>query len=166
MAKLTIIGIGGRPLDARAREAVISAQVIVGPPRLCALFAGYAEWPEARGRIRQIDTPDETIGFIRESLSQGKEWIVLLASGDPLFFGIGRRAIKEFGRDGVEICPDVSSVQLAFSRIKEPWDDALLISLHGNRDAGGRKGLRRELQRSAGPSGSPPHHSGAHGQGA
>jgi precorrin-6Y C5,15-methyltransferase (decarboxylating) len=145
MAKLTIIGIGGRPLDVRARQAAMSAQVIVGPRRLCDVFAGYAEWPEARGKIRQIGTPDETIDFIRESFGQGKERIVLLASGDPLFFGIGRRVVMEFGRDVVEIIPDVSSVQLAFSRIKEPWDDALLISLHGNSDAGRRRKLRYTL---------------------
>jgi precorrin-6Y C5,15-methyltransferase (decarboxylating) len=145
MAKLTIIGIGVRPLDTRARQAAVSAQVIVGPRRLCDVFAGYAEWPEARGRIRQIATPDETIDFIRESFARGKERIVLLASGDPLFFGIGRRAVLEFGGDSVEIIPDVSSVQLAFSRIKEPWDDALLISLHGSSDAGRRRKLRYEL---------------------
>lgn len=141
MAKLTIIGIVGRPLDVRARQAAMSAQIIVGPRRLCDIFAGYAEFPEAEGRIRQIDTPDETMAFIHESLNQGRERIVLLASGDPLFFGIGRRALMEFGRDAVEIIPDVSSVQLAFSRIKEPWDDALLISLHGKSDAGRRKKL-------------------------
>ena len=117
----------------------MSARIIVGPRRLCALFAGYAEFEEARGRIRQIDTPDETMAFIRESLTQGKGPLVLLASGDPLFFGIGRRAIKEFGRDDVEIIPEVSSVQLAFSRIKEPWDDALLISLHGSSGPGRRR---------------------------
>ena len=72
MAKLTIIGIGGRPLDTRARQAAISAQVIVGPRRLCDVFTGYAEWPEARGKIRQIGTPDETIDFIRESFGQEK----------------------------------------------------------------------------------------------
>ncbi len=141
MAKLTIIGIVGRPLDVRARQAAMSAQIIVGPRRLCDIFAGYAEFPEAEGRIRQIDTPDETMAFIHESLNQGREGIVLLASGDPLFFGIGRRALMEFGRDAVEIIPDVSSVQLAFSRIKEPWDDALLISLHGKSDAGRRRKL-------------------------
>jgi precorrin-6Y C5,15-methyltransferase (decarboxylating) len=145
MATLTIIGIGGRPLDARARQAVMSAQVIVGPRRLCDVFAGYAEWQEARGKIRQIDTPDETIDFIRQSFGRDTERIVLLASGDPLFFGIGRRAVMEFGPDVVEIIPDVSSVQLAFSRIKAPWDEALLISLHGSEDAGRRRKLRYTL---------------------
>ncbi len=145
MAKLTIIGIGGGPLDARARQAAMSSRIIVGPRRLCGLFKGYAEFAEARGRIRQIDTPDETMAFIRESLTRGEGRIVLLASGDPLFFGIGRRAVLEFGRDAVEIIPDVSSVQLAFSRIKEPWDDALLVSLHGSADADSRRSVRYTL---------------------
>jgi precorrin-6Y C5,15-methyltransferase (decarboxylating) len=67
--------------------------------------------------------------------------IVLLASGDPMFFGIGRRVVKEFGKDIVEIIPDLSSVQLAFSRIKEPWDDAFLMSLHGGPDPEKRRRL-------------------------
>lgn len=64
--------------------------------------------------------------------------ITLLASGDPMFFGIGRRAVQEFGKETVEIIPDLSSVQTAFSRIQEPWDDAMLMSLHGGHDARGR----------------------------
>ncbi len=142
MAKLTVIGIGGRPLDARARQAIISARIIVAPRRLCEIFAGYAGFAEAQEKVRRIDTPDETIAFIHESLSQGIGHIVLLASGDPLFFGIGRRAVREFGRDAVEIVPDVSSVQLAFARIREPWDDALLISLHGKSDGAGGTTVR------------------------
>ena len=60
--------------------------------------------------------------------------VVLLASGDPHIFGIGRRAVREFGKDAVEILPDLSSIQIAFSRIKESWDDAFLMSLHGGPD--------------------------------
>jgi precorrin-6Y C5,15-methyltransferase (decarboxylating) len=41
--------------------------------------------------------------------------------------------LSEIGKDAVEIFPDLSSIQVAFSRIKEPWDDALLISLHGGK---------------------------------
>jgi precorrin-6Y C5,15-methyltransferase (decarboxylating) len=146
MAKLTIIGIGGRPLDMKALQAAMLARIIVGPRRLCEVFAGYAEVAEARGRIRQIDTPDETMAFIHESFGRGIERIVLLASGDPLFFGIGRRAVMEFGRHDIEIMPDVSSVQLAFSRIKEPWDNALLISLHGNAGPGRPRNVRYEVK--------------------
>ncbi len=131
MAKLAVLGIGARPFDKRGRKAVLSAEIIVGPRRLCELFAGCAQFPQVREKIRQIDKPDETIDFIRGLMKAGMEHIVLLASGDPLFFGIGRKALQEFGRESVEILPDVSSVQLAFSRIGLPWDNALLISLHG-----------------------------------
>ncbi|HCC68574.1 MAG TPA: cobalamin biosynthesis bifunctional protein CbiET, partial [Nitrospiraceae bacterium] len=71
--------------------------------------------------------------------------VVLLASGDPMFFGIGRRVVKEFGKDVVEILPDLSSIQVAFSKIKEPWDDALLISLHGGPDPEKRRRLEYEI---------------------
>jgi precorrin-6Y C5,15-methyltransferase (decarboxylating) len=75
-----------------------------------------------------------------------KRSIVLLASGDPLFFGIGRRVLDEFGPDRVEMLPDLSSIQIAFSRIKEPWDDAFLISLHGGPDPEKRRRLPYEMK--------------------
>lgn len=57
--------------------------------------------------------------------------IVVLASGDPLFFGIGSTLVRELGKDAVTIYPNISSLGAAFSFIKEPWHDAALISLHG-----------------------------------
>ncbi len=57
--------------------------------------------------------------------------VVVVASGDPLFFGIGRTLIKEFGREQIETVPAVSYMQTAFAKFKEPWDDAEFISLHG-----------------------------------
>ena len=63
-----------------------------------------------------------------------------------MFFGIGRRIINEFGKDIVEILPDLSSVQIAFSRIKEPWDDAFLMSLHRGPDPTKRRKLEYELK--------------------
>jgi len=62
-------------------------------------------------------------------LTQGD--VVVLASGDPLFFGIGRTLLQFFGPDRIVIHPTLSSMQLAFSRFKIPWDDARFISLHG-----------------------------------
>ena len=59
------------------------------------------------------------------------ERIVVLASGDPLFFGIGSTLIQVLGHEAVTIHPNISSLGAAFSAIKEPWHDARLISLHG-----------------------------------
>ena len=58
-----------------------------------------------------------------------------------MFHGIGRRIIGEFGKDTVEILPDISCVQVAFAKIKEPLDDAVLISLHGGGDSADRAKL-------------------------
>lgn len=60
--------------------------------------------------------------------------VVVLATGDPLFFGIGRTLLHFFGPERVVIYPALSSMQIAFSRFKLPWDDARFLSLHG-RDA-------------------------------
>lgn len=57
--------------------------------------------------------------------------VVVLATGDPLFFGIGRTLLQFFGPDRIAIYPALSSMQIAFSRFKIPWDDAGFLSLHG-----------------------------------
>jgi precorrin-6Y C5,15-methyltransferase (decarboxylating) len=54
-----------------------------------------------------------------------------LASGDPLFYGIGGYLSKQLGRDKITIYPNVSTVAAAFARLGESWQNAELISLHG-----------------------------------
>ena len=75
------------------------------------------------------------IDFIAEEIKSRmeKEKIVVLASGDPLFFGIGSTLVKKIGKENIIIHPNVSSVIAAFARIKEPWHDACFISLHGKK---------------------------------
>jgi precorrin-6Y C5,15-methyltransferase (decarboxylating) len=60
----------------------------------------------------------------------------VLASGDPLFFGIGTRLVARLGAERVEVIPSPSAVQWAFARARLPWDDALLLSTHGRSLAG------------------------------
>jgi precorrin-6Y C5,15-methyltransferase (decarboxylating) len=67
--------------------------------------------------------------------------VVILATGDPLFYGIGPMVVERFGRERVEIMPNLSYLQLAFSRMGEPWQDARFFSLHGR----GMEGLLRAL---------------------
>jgi precorrin-6Y C5,15-methyltransferase (decarboxylating) len=62
--------------------------------------------------------------------------ICVLASGDPLFFGIGGLVIKRLGAEHVEIVPQASSMQLAFARAGLKWDDASFLSLHGRSPEG------------------------------
>ncbi|ARF18863.1 precorrin-6y C5,15-methyltransferase (decarboxylating) subunit CbiE [Sporosarcina ureae] len=53
---------------------------------------------------------------------------VILVSGDPLFYGLGGVLSKKLQ---LEIYPYTSSVQLAFSKMQESWQDAYIVSLHG-----------------------------------
>ncbi len=57
--------------------------------------------------------------------------VVVLASGDPLFYGIGSTLTKHFDKNQLIIHSNISSVSAAFAAIKEPWTDAKVISLHG-----------------------------------
>jgi precorrin-6Y C5,15-methyltransferase (decarboxylating) len=57
--------------------------------------------------------------------------VVVLASGDPCFFGIGPLLAERFGRERVEIVPRPSSVSLAFARLGVSWQDARVVSAHG-----------------------------------
>ncbi|MFG2355611.1 precorrin-6y C5,15-methyltransferase (decarboxylating) subunit CbiE [Streptomyces sp. NPDC048521] len=62
----------------------------------------------------------------------GKELpVVVLASGDPGFFGIVRALAERFGAGLLDVRPGVSSVAAAFARIGLPWDDAVVVSAHG-----------------------------------
>jgi precorrin-6Y C5,15-methyltransferase (decarboxylating) len=55
--------------------------------------------------------------------------LVMLASGDPLFYGVARYLCEKLGKDRFEVLPHVSSMQLAFARVKESWDEAYLTNL-------------------------------------
>lgn len=122
MSKIIIIGIEGQSL-ANQRNLLKDCQLLVGGKRLLALAGDLAI------STRGITPLAETLPAIREALKVGN--VGVLASGDPLFFGIGKRLIEHFGADTVEIHPALSSLQTAMARFKIAWDDARLISLHG-----------------------------------
>lgn len=54
--------------------------------------------------------------------------VVVVASGDPLFFGVVRR-LRQAGLV-VEVVPEVTSVQAAFAAVAVPWDDAQIVNAH------------------------------------
>jgi len=75
----------------------------------------------------------DNLPFIVETIvkEMNSKNIVVLASGDPLFYGIGSYLVNKIGKDNITIYTNVSSVAKAFSKINEPWQDAQLMSLHG-----------------------------------
>ncbi|MEN9275289.1 MAG: precorrin-6y C5,15-methyltransferase (decarboxylating) subunit CbiE [Gloeomargarita sp. GMQP_bins_5] len=126
-ATIHVIGMGEMgpsPLP-EAQVALAQAQLIWGAERHLAHFPDH---PAQRLPWRNLD---QDMAAIKEAIAQGYERLVVLASGDPLFFGIGRLLLCHFPPDMLRFYPHLSAVQLAFSRLKLPWQDACWVSLHG-----------------------------------
>ena len=64
----------------------------------------------------------------------GGKKVVVLADGDPLFYGIGTTLLRQLGPEAVRILPGVSSLQQACARLGLPWHDVICLSLHGRDD--------------------------------
>jgi precorrin-6Y C5,15-methyltransferase (decarboxylating) len=126
MKTVSIIGVGMGPEDLTARhERMIKrADILVGGRRLLEQFNDIAAQKKPIGK-----DIDGIIEFVKAKRKDHK--IVVLASGDPLFYGIGARMAGALGARRVRIYPNISSVAAAFARIKKPWNDAAIISLHG-----------------------------------
>jgi precorrin-6Y C5,15-methyltransferase (decarboxylating) len=124
---MVVVGIGHdgpAGLSAEARAHVAAARVLAGGRRHLDFF------PECDGEKIAIGADlAAVIGRLRERYAATKT--VVLASGDPLFYGIGSVLLQSFPREDLMFLPQVSCVQLAFARLKETWHDAHVVSLHG-----------------------------------
>ena len=120
------IGIHGRDsLVERPLRLIDEAGLIVGGKR------HLDEFPAATGQKAPFKGLSEAASCIRDFLKRGKGHVVVLATGDPLLFGIGSFILKEFGPDRVEVIPNVSAVQEAFARIKDEMNGVKVLSAHG-----------------------------------
>ncbi len=124
---VTVIGIGDDGcvgLTSRARNVIARAQVLAGGERQLAFF------PEFDGERVVLK---KGLSATLEELAQraNEQNVCILASGDPLFFGIGGLVVSKIGAEHVEILPAPSSMQLAFARVGVTWQDARLLSVHG-----------------------------------
>lgn len=124
---VTVVGIGDdgpAGLGERARAAIDDAELLVGGRRHLAFYAAH---PAAKLTI--TDNVEEVASRLAAEPSRRR--CVVLASGDPCFFGIGPLLAERLGRERVEIIPQASSVALAFARLGLSWQDAIVLSAHG-----------------------------------
>ena len=120
--RITVVGLDGRPLDEEVERLLGDA----------ALVAGGRRHLETLGVDRDravILEGDLSKALVRIEGSEGP--VVVLASGDPGFFGIVRLIAGRFGRENLRVLPGLSSVALAFARAGFSWDDAVTVSAHG-----------------------------------
>lgn len=127
-----VVGVGNEgaeSLSARALAVVEKADVLVGGQRLLDVFPHV---PAERVKIGA--KVDEVLSAVA-----GRRWtsrIVVLATGDPNYFGITRALLRHVPAEALEIVPNVSALQWAFAKAREPWDDAAFLTVHGRPIAG------------------------------
>jgi precorrin-6Y C5,15-methyltransferase (decarboxylating) len=124
-ARIHIIGVGSdglTGLTARARELLLAADLVLGSELTLSLVS------ELKAQRLPIGTDLlEVVQTLETNL--GKKRLVIVAGGDPLFFGVARYLCDRLGKDHFEVIPHVSSMQLAFARVKESWEEAFLTNL-------------------------------------
>ncbi len=122
--KIYLVGAGITGWEGFTKKvlAVIGkAEVLIGHKRHLEIFPDFA------GEKRELEDLSIMLDYLRSTDKR----VVVLGSGDPNFFGVARFLLRNLPKERVEIFPNVTSVQYAFARIKEPWDDAIFVSVHG-----------------------------------
>ena len=120
-----VIGVdegGVSALPENLRDRLARMDMIIAAPRFHRdLPAGpeIKEWPKPFSNIFNILKDDS------------EKSLALLATGDPLWFGVGATLVRELGPDRCEIIPAVSGLQLAAARLGWPLARCEVVSVHG-----------------------------------
>ena len=105
-------------------KRVTEAEVLCGGQRHLAFF------PQVAGERWVVrDNLSELVARLKADAATKR--IVVLASGDPYFYGIGSYLARHIPREWLDVFPNVTAVQLAFARLNEFWHDATVVSAHG-----------------------------------
>lgn len=124
--KIAVVGTGmgtEGTLTRDAQRACREAQLLVGAERVLEQFAGYPAHKFASYR------PEEIRDFL--DVHPEYERVALLQSGDVGFYSGAKRLYEVFAGEDIEVCPGISSAVYLCAKLRVPWEDAKLISLHG-----------------------------------
>lgn len=122
---ISIIGMGAEgptALRAEVLERIRSADFLAGGERQLQFFAAGKDCFTIRNNLTELTSELQR--------RQGQRCVVL-ASGDPLFYGVGSYLVEKLGAASVRVEPALSSMQLAFARAGMSWQGATLGSIHG-----------------------------------
>ena len=118
------IGPGNEMYLTKAAEAIIhEADVVIGAKRnLEAIQVLKGQKIELSAHLKELLDQIE--------LNRDKQ-IAILASGDPLIYGIGKYLAQHVEKDRLTIVPGISAIQYMFSRIQQDMNDLYITSSHG-----------------------------------
>jgi precorrin-6Y C5,15-methyltransferase (decarboxylating) len=120
---ITVVGAGTGASP--SPDVLAGAELVVGGRR----HLDAVRLPETAERI-VLGPLAPALDAMAQYVGTGRR-VVVLASGDPGFFGIVRALAERFGAGRLDVRAGVSSVAAAFARAGLPWDDAVVVSAHG-----------------------------------
>ena len=127
-ASVTVVGIGAdgwEGIPDASRGALLDAEVLIGGPRQLDLLP-----PECGGD--RVAWPSPLRPAVPGLLAaHADRRIAVLASGDPMFYGIGRALTEVLGTESVHVLPHPSSVAHACARLGWPLEDVEVVTLVG-----------------------------------
>ncbi|SHI32545.1 precorrin-6y C5,15-methyltransferase (decarboxylating) subunit CbiE [Propionispora hippei] len=127
--KIIVAGIGPGSADYLlpvAKRTIEQARVLVGGKRALETLAPAG----VKSKVIDGDIAG-VLSYIEEELASHD--VVVMVSGDPGFYSLLPAIRRRFPPACIEVIPGISSLQLAFARTSDYWQDATLISLHGRK---------------------------------
>ncbi len=129
--KIHVVGINSfifKDLPSKLQDLFIKTGNIAVPN---SYFEEIKSWSESliekKKSFFSSNSNNELINWLRSK----KTDVILISRGDPLWFGIGRILLENFSKDELIFYPSNTAIQLAFSKLKIPWQDTVNISIHG-----------------------------------
>ncbi|MFD1123899.1 cobalt-precorrin-7 (C(5))-methyltransferase [Lentilactobacillus raoultii] len=122
---IIVLGIGPGSDDLMingSSQYLEEAETLIGSSRQLALFPTFKSKAVVLPKLKDLEI------FLKAHIDKK---IVILASGDPLLYGIGNWVIKKFPGEKIQIVPGISAIQYFFHRLKFPMNDVYLTSSHG-----------------------------------
>ncbi len=129
--KIHVVGINSylfKDLPIKLQDLFIKTGNIAVPN---SYFEEIKSWSESglekKKSFFSSNSNNELVNWLRSQ----KNDVILISRGDPLWFGIGRILLENFSKDELSFYPSNTCIQLAFSKLKIPWQNTVNVSIHG-----------------------------------
>ncbi|MDC3207416.1 precorrin-6Y C5,15-methyltransferase (decarboxylating) subunit CbiT [Prochlorococcus sp. AH-716-B03] len=129
--KIHVLGINSyifEDLPSKLQELFIKTGKIAVPN---SYFEEIKLWSENQLEKKKTFFSSKSDNELVNWLRSQKTDVILISRGDPLWFGIGRILLESFSKDELSFYPSNTCIQLAFSKLKIPWQDTVNVSIHG-----------------------------------
>jgi len=129
--KIHVVGINSyifEDLPSKLQDLFLKTRNIAVPN---SYFQEIKSWSENGLEKKKSFYSSKSNNELFQWLKSQKTDVILISRGDPLWFGIGRILLENFSKDELIFYPSNTCIQLAFSKLKIPWQDTVNVSIHG-----------------------------------